>query len=146
VHFRVARAVELVQRQLDQQLDSLDRLRLGQAAKRPQKPRVGLLVASELTLHRGVCRRNRRRERAQLGRDDRDRFAERFVRLAEMPCRRQRPGSSEQQLDPLFHGCRLRKHSQCRAEPACSALRSEPSGGLAGRAQHSHRGEVALAR
>ena len=115
VHRLVSRAVELVQRQLDQQLDGLDRGPLWQAAKRPHKPLVGLLVSPELTLHRGAGRHNGRAEGARLLRDDRDRLLQRFMAVGEMARRRQRPCTGEQKLDALL--CRRGLGSTRSAAP-----------------------------
>ena len=102
VHRLVSRAVELAERQLDQQLDGLDRGRLRQVAKSAHQTRVGLLVSPELTLHRGAGRHDRRAEGARVLRDDRDRLLQRLMAVGEMAGRRQRPGTGEQKLDALL--------------------------------------------
>ncbi len=146
VHRLVSRAVELVQRQLDQQPDGLDRGRLRQAAKSPHETRVGLLVSPEEALHPGARRRDCRAEGARLLRDDRDRLQQRLMAVGEMPRRRQRPGTGEQKLDALLRRRGLREQPQRRAEPPRGAFGREPCRCLAGLAQDGDGGDVALAR
>jgi hypothetical protein len=65
-HRLVSRAVELVQRQLDQQLDALNRGRFREEAKRPHQTDVGVLVSPEEALNAGARRRDGRVERTRL--------------------------------------------------------------------------------
>jgi hypothetical protein len=146
VHRLVSRAVELVERQLDQQLDGLDRGRLRQVAKSVHQTRVGLLVSPELTLYRGAGRHDRRAEGARVLRDDRDRLLERFMAVGEMAGRRQRPGTGEQKLDALLRRHGLGKQPQRPTEPARSAFRREPCCCLARIAEDGDGCDVALAR
>ena len=101
-HRLVSRAVELVERQLDQQLDGLDGGRVRQAAKGPHQTGVGVLVSPELTLHPCACRRDRRAEGTRLLRDDRDRLQQRFMTIGEVARGRQSLGTGEQKLDAIL--------------------------------------------
>ena len=66
--------------------------------------------------------------------------------VGEVPARRLRCRTREQQLDPLARGRARRKEAKCLGEPVRRACRCEPRGALTRLAQNGHCAEVALAR
>src|SRR5262249_33189464 len=145
VHRLVSRAVELVQGQLDQQLDGLDRSRLRQDVKCRHEASVGVLVSTQEPLRRGARCRDGRAEGDLLGRDDRTRLLQNgFMTSVELPRGCQCPGAREEKLPAIAYGSALWEQPQRAAEPARGALGREPCCCLAGLAKGGDSREIAL--
>ena len=118
----------------------------GCARRALDESNMGLLVSPEEALHPGARRRDARAEATGPVRDHRGRLEQRHVALTEMPCRRQRPCTREQQLNPLLRPRGVREEPESAAEPSRSGLGCKPSCCLASLAQEFDRIEVSLTR
>jgi hypothetical protein len=87
---------------------------------------VRVLVAPEEALNAGARRRDGRRERTRLFRDQRHCLQRRRMTVGETAHRRQCPGTGEQKLGSVPHGRRLWEQAERSAEPSRGTLRCEP--------------------